>query len=363
MTTIITIVVVALVFFVTVCIVTFMVWKREAEMRTDSIKAIEHNVEEMLHELTGSSSRDIRNRAKREEIHRDYNTPQHETNDRAEGHKGDTCEGSVQPVRAVQKESQNQPERVELKTDDERVTVFEPAAGQYTSFDRGGSLPERDGKRGLRWKEIQQPQQSADTSEVLEAPEAAAESSEASGSSEATDPYVVSEYAETQEVYENESPQQDIKQEAISADESQEIFEPQHVSVEEPQPIQEKDSESASAHLETNKEPEQEEGGPLSKLLKRRKKDKTNQESGISAEEAPPGQEMYESIEDLLKDYISEPYSSEDKHEESRDENNSQNRSEPETMTNYSEPVKPGYDVGKSGKKYTAAELEALIKE
>ena len=35
MTTIIIIVVVALVFFVTVCVVTFMVWKREAEMRAD----------------------------------------------------------------------------------------------------------------------------------------------------------------------------------------------------------------------------------------------------------------------------------------------------------------------------------------
>ena len=33
MTTIIVIVVVALVFFVTVCVVTFMVWKRETEMR------------------------------------------------------------------------------------------------------------------------------------------------------------------------------------------------------------------------------------------------------------------------------------------------------------------------------------------
>lgn len=47
MTTIIIIVVVALVFFVTVCVVTFMVWKREAEMRTDSIRAIENNLERL----------------------------------------------------------------------------------------------------------------------------------------------------------------------------------------------------------------------------------------------------------------------------------------------------------------------------
>lgn len=47
MTTIIVIVVVALVFFVTVCVVTFMVWKRETEMRTDSIRAIESNLEKL----------------------------------------------------------------------------------------------------------------------------------------------------------------------------------------------------------------------------------------------------------------------------------------------------------------------------
>lgn len=52
MTTIIVIVVVALVFFVTVCVITFMVWKREAEMRTDSIRAIENNLERLGDRLT-----------------------------------------------------------------------------------------------------------------------------------------------------------------------------------------------------------------------------------------------------------------------------------------------------------------------
>ena len=47
MTTIIIIVVVALVFFVTVCVVTFMVWKREAEMRTDSIREIKDNLQRL----------------------------------------------------------------------------------------------------------------------------------------------------------------------------------------------------------------------------------------------------------------------------------------------------------------------------
>lgn len=55
MTTIIIIVVVALVFFVTVCVVTFMVWKREAEMRTDSIRAIESNLEKLGDKLEKES--------------------------------------------------------------------------------------------------------------------------------------------------------------------------------------------------------------------------------------------------------------------------------------------------------------------
>lgn len=55
MTTIIVIVVVALVFFVTVCVVTFMVWKRETEMRTDSIRAIETNLEKLGDRLTGET--------------------------------------------------------------------------------------------------------------------------------------------------------------------------------------------------------------------------------------------------------------------------------------------------------------------
>jgi len=52
MTTIIVVVVVALVFFVAVCVVSFMVWKRESEMRTDSIKAIEENLEKLTQELS-----------------------------------------------------------------------------------------------------------------------------------------------------------------------------------------------------------------------------------------------------------------------------------------------------------------------
>ena len=52
MTTIIVVVVVALVFFVAVCVVAFMIWKREAEMRTDSIRAIEENLERLTQEMS-----------------------------------------------------------------------------------------------------------------------------------------------------------------------------------------------------------------------------------------------------------------------------------------------------------------------
>lgn len=67
MTTIIIIVVVALVFFVTICVVTFMVWKREAEMRTDSIKAIENSLGEMLDGLAGDQAASVRNQPEKKE--------------------------------------------------------------------------------------------------------------------------------------------------------------------------------------------------------------------------------------------------------------------------------------------------------
>ena len=60
MTTIIVIVVVALVFFVTVCVVSFMIWKRESEMRTDSIRAIEENLEKLTYGLSSDLPTDDR---------------------------------------------------------------------------------------------------------------------------------------------------------------------------------------------------------------------------------------------------------------------------------------------------------------
>ncbi len=42
-------------FFVTVCVATFMVWKREAEIRTDSIRAIESNLERLGDRLAAES--------------------------------------------------------------------------------------------------------------------------------------------------------------------------------------------------------------------------------------------------------------------------------------------------------------------
>ena len=64
MTTIIIIVVVALVFFVTVCVVTFMVWKREAEMRTDSIREIKDNLQRLEDPAVAGRSRRSRSRSR-----------------------------------------------------------------------------------------------------------------------------------------------------------------------------------------------------------------------------------------------------------------------------------------------------------
>lgn len=57
MTTIIVVVIVALVFFVTLCVATFMVWKREEEMRTDSLRAIEANLQELGYRMTENFDR------------------------------------------------------------------------------------------------------------------------------------------------------------------------------------------------------------------------------------------------------------------------------------------------------------------
>ena len=57
MTTVIVVVVVALVFFVTLCTVTFMVWKREEEMRTDSLRSIESNLQELGYRLSDDFGR------------------------------------------------------------------------------------------------------------------------------------------------------------------------------------------------------------------------------------------------------------------------------------------------------------------
>lgn len=56
MTTLIVVAIVGLVFFVTICVAGFMVWKRETEIRTDSIGAIERSIGEVVNELSGINS-------------------------------------------------------------------------------------------------------------------------------------------------------------------------------------------------------------------------------------------------------------------------------------------------------------------
>jgi len=69
MTAIIIVVVVALVFFVSICVITFMVWKHETEMRTDSLKAIEKRLETLGGSLAEEGR--ISDRQTAEEIRRD----------------------------------------------------------------------------------------------------------------------------------------------------------------------------------------------------------------------------------------------------------------------------------------------------
>lgn len=52
MSTITIIVVVALVFLAALCVIALMIWKRETEMRTDSLKSIEQNLDRVLRELS-----------------------------------------------------------------------------------------------------------------------------------------------------------------------------------------------------------------------------------------------------------------------------------------------------------------------
>lgn len=52
MTTIIVVAIVALVFFVAMGVATFMTWKQETQMRTDSLKGIELSLNEVLNEIT-----------------------------------------------------------------------------------------------------------------------------------------------------------------------------------------------------------------------------------------------------------------------------------------------------------------------
>lgn len=65
MTAIIIVVVVALVFFVSICVITFMVWKHETEMRTDSLKAIERKLENLSNSLSDDGKVPSREAAER----------------------------------------------------------------------------------------------------------------------------------------------------------------------------------------------------------------------------------------------------------------------------------------------------------
>lgn len=183
MTTIIIIVVVALVFFVTICVVTFMVWKREAEMRTDSIKAIENNLEEMLFELSGDQAAAVKNRARKNNspydgVLQDMQNMQQEIGDKIKQEsdskaikkkkydpfgwvRGDRTDPEEdEPKDLAPDMDAAEQERLYIKTDSE--TVWEEPAVVKTEEKR---------PRRLKWVEVYEEPEEEKEPEVAQAPE------------------------------------------------------------------------------------------------------------------------------------------------------------------------------------------------
>lgn len=148
MTTLIVVAIVGLVFFVTICVAGFMVWKRETEIRTDSIGAIERSIGEVVNELSGINS-EINAETEpsvtssrqpmpmRDEYGRIYEVPYDEY-DRNYRAYGQTTRGSES-----RRTNNSRKEPYEWVRSDERnvgnVSVFRP---------------ERSASRRLRWTEV-----------------------------------------------------------------------------------------------------------------------------------------------------------------------------------------------------------------
>lgn len=241
MTTIIVVVVVALVFFVTICVAAFMVWKRESEIRTDSIRAIERNLEKLGASLSEETA--------------------------AQEHESEPAEAHEQRAR-----------------------------------DSGNDIPELD-LTGIRQRNFRSMRyRNADPFSWMR---------NDSGIAEAQN-----DKNETAEQY------MDIVPEEIYPDNASEELQP------------------CSAPEETQP---------------------------CSAQEEPEDEQIYEEIDldfDRLKDMVGETrlHESEYEHESEQIQDEAP---EEETGIEFTEVKKHplGHDVGRSGRKYTAAELEALIKE
>ncbi|MDO4545863.1 MAG: hypothetical protein Q4C25_06870 [Bacillota bacterium] len=92
MTTMNIIAVVALAFFATMCIVIFIVWKRESRTRTDSIRAIEYNLDEMGQQLSELS------RIGEEQIDRQRHMEELHYQEQTQTRQGRTFPGESQPA-------------------------------------------------------------------------------------------------------------------------------------------------------------------------------------------------------------------------------------------------------------------------
>ena len=133
MTTIMIIVVVALVFFATVSLSVFIVWKRETEMRTNSIRFIEDNLIEIRKGLTNTEL------LYRQELHNDRGRDKQESGQRCTGGDGSGAANSC----GRQEKTDNQIYDTEAHNHREHFTADEDAYAEI-NLDFVGTYDENE---------------------------------------------------------------------------------------------------------------------------------------------------------------------------------------------------------------------------
>lgn len=311
MTTIIVVVVVALVFFVAVCVVTFMVWKRESEMRTDSIKAIEENLERLTQGLSGDSlTEDAGSFADRKKDGRDISYM-------------DAVIAESMPAKPRKKRSydpfgwvRDEENRVRSDKENEALEALREKAAEPEENTEYNDSP-GDIVRSSVYAAVQTESEELSEEPVTDEPD------------EVILEEAVSRYEGGLEDFENFEDFEDFKDIEAGSDIGSQEYEAPEIS-EESQVSQEEEQEDAPDSISDNI-------ADIRKLIAAYGEDEDRSEDQT---EAP--------IDEISLDFI-------DKIDSEAEENDT------EDSTSHRQQI--GYDVGRSGKKYTASELETLIKE